>query len=330
MIRFFVGQHSATVATVVPLLFALAPINVTEGPSGRTTTSAQCPSLTQKADPVFGLNSDDLEEIWRHFFVNATATSLAECLSRGINLAVRDREGNTWLHFAGRYGSQSEFVEALLEEGADVHARNGKGHTPLHSAAHGTRDQRVIHVLLAYGADANAGGGQPPFSGTPLHLAAQANPNALIVQALISGGADIEATTSTYWDQTPLFFAASNNVSATKTLVDSGASINARDSSGETPLHSAARSADPRLINILVAAGADVEARTTRYGRTPLHVAAKESKDPTVIDALLDAGADPSAQTNAGETALYLALNNFFYDAKESAAYWRLHEAQYR
>lgn len=336
MIRNSTRYNAATVATVVLFLLAFASVNVAEGPSEPTTTFAQCPSLSQEADPVFGPSEDDLELIRLSFFVKATATSLAECLSRGTSLAVRDREGNTWLHFAGVYNSRLDFVEALLEAGADVHARNGEGHTPLHSAAYGTTDQQVIQLLLAYDADVNTGGGRPPFSGTPLHLsgtplhlAAHSN-GALIVQALISGGADIEATTSAYCGRTPLFPAAARNVSATQTLVDSGASVNARDCLGETPLHSAATSADPRLIRILIAAGADVDARSHSYERTPLHVAAQNSKDPTVIDALLDAGADPSARTTSGETALSLALNNYYFDAKESAAYWRLHEAQYR
>ena len=56
-----------------------------------------------------------------------------------------------------------------------------------------------------------------------------------------------------------------------------------------TPLHHAARAvSDTILINLLLAGGADVNARDRR-GRTPLHEAARANPNPGVITALLAA-----------------------------------------
>ena len=52
--------------------------------------------------------------------------------------------------------------------------------------------------------------------------------------------------------------------------------------------------------------GADINART-KYG-SPLHDAAAWSKTPTVVQVLLDAGADPNARNEDGETSLDRAV----------------------
>ena len=51
-------------------------------------------------------------------------------LSRGANLAIRDKSGETPLHKAAWRGSV-ECVQVLLAHGADPTARNNEGKTPL-------------------------------------------------------------------------------------------------------------------------------------------------------------------------------------------------------
>ncbi len=78
---------------------------------------------------------------------------------------------------------------------------------------------------------------------------------------------------------------------------------------GATALHRAAAGNHADLIPILVAAGADLEARSTR--RTPLMLAAVGAGGKTVT-ALLDAGANPTAGDRGffGATALHIAAYN--------------------
>jgi ankyrin repeat protein len=90
-------------------------------------------------------------------------------------------------------------------------------------------------------------------------------------------------------------------------LLAAGADVNARNDMGMTPLHIAQHAS---LVEVLVAHGADANARA-QHGWTPLHVQAGESEDSgasEAIAALLDAGADPNARDAAGETPLAIAL----------------------
>ena len=133
---------------------------------------------------------------------------------------------------------------------------------------------------------------------TPLHEAAESGDLAA-VEALTASGADLEARDSD--GQTPLHSAADPAV--VEALVAAGADVEARSTTGRTPLHSAS---DPAVIEALVAAGADVEARNND-GQTPLHSAAFRTRDPTVIEALVAAGADVEARDNDGQTPLHWA-----------------------
>ena len=97
------------------------------------------------------------------------------------------------------------------------------------------------------------------------------------------------------------------DLEAVRTLVRSGADVNAAQGDGMTALHWAADRGDVELTALLLFAGGNVNAGT-RIGRyTPLHIAAREARA-GVVTALLAAGADPVARTtNSGATPLHLA-----------------------
>lgn len=66
------------------------------------------------------------------------------------------------------------------------------------------------------------------------------------------------------------------------------------------PLHSAAAGRHHEVCRLLIAAGADVNARQ-RHGYTPLHAAAEHGDD-ELVELFLSAGADPTALKDGGGT----------------------------
>ena len=102
---------------------------------------------------------------------------------------------------------------------------------------------------------------------------------------------------------------------AVRALLQQGADVNASHGDGMSALHWAAEHADAEMAEMLVYAGANVEA-VTRIGRyTPLHVAS-EAGSAAVIEVLLKAGVDANASTtNSGVTPLHLAAASGNADA---------------
>jgi ankyrin repeat protein len=71
-----------------------------------------------------------------------------------------------------------------------------------------------------------------------------------------------------------------------------GATVDAKDSAGDTALHwAAAENTNVEIISCLLEAGADVNA-TDKYGWLPIHTAAERNSNPDVIETLLGAGAE--------------------------------------
>jgi ankyrin repeat protein len=90
-------------------------------------------------------------------------------------------------------------------------------------------------------------------------------------------------------------------------LLDRDADVNAEadNSSHVLPLHSAVAGGNARCVQILLDAGADVDARQ-HGGWTPL-MAASERGDLEIVRALLAAGADPSLRSEDGRSSFDFA-----------------------
>lgn len=94
---------------------------------------------------------------------------------------------------------------------------------------------------------------------------------------------------------TPLMFAlkyANPSVDIIEALIKAGADVNAKEKTvGLTPLIYAIQFKNLETINALIKAGADVNVKN-KDGYTALASAAMNNKDPEVVKALIDAGAD--------------------------------------
>ena len=103
--------------------------------------------------------------------------------------------------------------------------------------------------------------------------------------------------------ETPLMMAAlRGNLGAVRSLIERGAQINRP---GWSPLHYAASGPEPKVLQLLLERGADIDARAPN-GNTPLMMAARYG----AVDGaqvLLSRGADPRLRNAAGMTAADLA-----------------------
>ena len=92
---------------------------------------------------------------------------------------------------------------------------------------------------------------------------------------------------------------------ATRTLLDRGRSIDARDRDGNTPLMLATLHGDAALVKLLLARHADPRS-ANQEGATALLWAIDDGDK---LEALLAAGADPRAAAASGFTPLIAAAN---------------------
>ena len=122
-------------------------------------------------------------------------------------------------------------------------------------------------------------------------------------------GATTAAAGCELWNTEQYFKSASlENV---KACLEAGADVAASTEDGHTPLHMAAQyNEDPAIVQALLAAGADLNAKATKDEHMPLHEAAKSNPNPDVLQALLTAGADPTARDGNGASLLCWAARN--------------------
>jgi ankyrin repeat protein len=105
----------------------------------------------------------------------------------------------------------------------------------------------------------------------------------------------------------PAFFGRGEAAAAAQALLAAGADVNARSDNAFSvlPIHSAVAGGHDEVVAVLVDSGADVNARQ-RHGWTPLQGAAQNGSLASV-EKLLAAGADPAARNDDGVDALELA-----------------------
>lgn len=101
--------------------------------------------------------------------------------------------------------------------------------------------------------------------------------------------------------------ARNGDLAAVQTLLAGGADANRAQGDGMTALHWAAERGHAAVADLLLSAGATVDAKTRIGSYTPLHLASRGGHG-SIATALLDAGADPHATTTgSGVTPVHLA-----------------------
>jgi ankyrin repeat protein len=208
----------------------------------------------------------------------------------------------------------------------DVNHRDPDGSTPLQWAVYDEKASEVQRLLKA-GANVSLANN---YGASPMSLAAEVG-NAEILKLLLDAGANADSPNPE--GQTALMAVArTGNVAAAQLLIDHGATIDAKEKwGGQTALMWASARRHPEMMKLLIAKGADVNARSinrdyqrhvTAEGRpknldtgglTPLLYAARENCL-ACVKVLLDKGADINLPDPDGVSPLQVAIMNANWD----------------
>jgi ankyrin repeat protein len=228
-------------------------------------------------------------------------------LEAGATVDAKERNGQTALMWAAAEG-HAGVIELLIQAGADAKARLKSGFTPLLFAA---REGRIaaVEVLLKAGVDPNdairpekKGAGTAPRGGASALLLAVENGHFDLALALVKAGANPNDQRSGFTPLHALTWVRKPN--------------RGDDPDGQPPPTGSGSVGSLKFVRLLVAAGADVNARLEKgapgkgkldtAGATAFLLAAKTA-DLEYMRLLVELGADPLRPNNDGCTPLMAA-----------------------
>lgn len=254
----------------------------------KTTTEALLKSLGAKKGATLSVHLAA-----RHGNMDALKT----WLSNRANVHFRERKHQaTPLHWAAE-ADQLEAATFLLSKGAQTTSRTDGGWTALHSAA-AKGSTNVVALLLKRRVPINA----ISQSGTPLDLAIGYKKEAAAGMIRDKGGRE-------GWQVSIHMAAAKGKAVAVQNFLRRGVKVDTVDSlHRSTPLHWAAGAGKVNTMEMLIARGATVDARS-ESDATPLHQAVLRDR-PEAVKLLLNSNANVNLKNKSGYTPLDYATAN--------------------
>lgn len=225
-----------------------------------------------------------------------------QCKDKLLNCKEQYR-GYTPLHRAVQ-SSHCDIADELLANKADVNAPDSMQYTPLHTAIEKHEFQLAAKLLLA-GADANV---QNAVGNTPLHQVASqpTSEEATEIVRLLHSTYGADVNRQNHVGRTALHFAVRRDKkNRIRLLCELGARADIADDYGNTPLH-IMDYMKPDTVEILVRHGASINAQNDS-GMSPLHMACLTHRRVACVNKLLEYGAKCSIVDAFGATPLHYA-----------------------
>ena len=219
-------------------------------------------------------------------------------LAAGADINVQDAFGDNVLHIATMGNMSTGLLAQLINNGALVNTQNKKGLTPLSQAVEQGNTEH-IKLYVNAGADifSQDNNGETPVSKSLV--------NDKILKALIT---QENCNISDFYGNTALHIAAEKDAptNCITYLLNCGIKPNSPNCYGETPLFSALKSDNGRIIQILTKAGAKTDYKDNQ-GNTALHTAVKYMAEKSAAR-LISYGYSVDAKNKAGKTPLAEAV----------------------
>lgn len=239
--------------------------------------------------------------------MNGDLDTVRALVADGVDPDTRGSFDTPALHWLVRV-NEVESVRLLLEAGADVNSLTGLGISAL-SLAVESGSPAMVMLLLEHGANANG----VLTAGESLLMSAAAVGVKDTVVALLEHGADISYRDPEY-DQSVLMIAArEGHTDIVALLLEKGADPNAATKIGPAPGFIAPNSMRGFGFGVGILRGGVPKDRGRREpqpgGMTPLHYAARHNHV-DIAQLLLDAGAELNAKEANGIWPLLMAISN--------------------
>jgi uncharacterized protein len=244
-------------------------------------------------------------------------------LSRGADPQIRDENGQTPLDLTRGYEEVLDFLERQQGAVATDPAPVKKYTRPIVQAASGKIEGAAnVPLLDQLGKTATEGNARERSRDTPLHYATSEGGHPEVIRRLILAGADPEARGLEEWTVLQEAIDHGCKMPVLKTLVEFGADVNAEPASrshswnenpeewplvqepkSTRPLYQAVRHDRADVVELLLDAGADVDALS--FGWSALHAAAAKPDLPRV-QLLIQRSANPAVKSADGRTPIGL------------------------
>ncbi|KAL3861975.1 hypothetical protein ACJMK2_007981 [Sinanodonta woodiana] len=253
-------------------------------------------------------------------------------IEKGADVFIKNKLNRTALHFAA-FKNLAKIIKVLFDRGVDINIRDIEGDTPLHDAINQRHDEAATLLIEHQSLDTSICNNK----GFNTLMFAVLRGHTLAVDKLLTRNKDL-TNTSTSEGFTPLHIAAVNNHinEANCLLVKGRANVDKVDKNKMTPLHLAALEAYFDMVKLLLTHGASWDVQDND-GDTPLHVClagrrrnnvvlalfglrslSEDNERVTIAELLIQHGASLEVQNVKGLTPLTICNNESLRQAVQT------------